>query len=136
MRGPHRPDRWPNIFVSDAAQTLPAWVELSFPNPVTFNHIQITFDTNTLRRVGLPLFRYPECVKRYEIAVAGNGGWKTVVQQDDNYFRRRVHRIAEETTSRVRIHILETNGAPQARVYEVRLYHEEQTNITAISLHS
>jgi hypothetical protein len=127
VRGTHRPDRWPNIFVSNAAETLPAWVELSFPNPVTLNQIQITFDTNTLRRVGLPLFSYPECVKRYEIAVAGSGGWKTVVQQDDNYFRRRVHRIAEETINRVRIHVLETNGSPQARIYEVRLYHEERT---------
>lgn len=128
IRGTNRPDRWPNIFVSDPAQTWPAWIELRFPDPVSLNQIQITFDTNTLRRVGLPMFRYPECVKRYEIAVAGSSGWKTVVQQNDNYFRRRVHHIATETTDRVRIHLLETNGSSHARIYEVRLYHEERTS--------
>ncbi len=124
-RGTNRPDRWTNIFLSDPAQGLPAWLELRFPGPVSFNQVQITFDTDTNRRIPLPLFRYPECVKRYEIAVAQSSGWKTVVAQDGNYFRRRVHRIDPVTANRLRIHMLESNGSPQARVYEVRVYNEE-----------
>lgn len=88
------------------------------------NEIQITFATDVNRRVMLPLFRYPECVKRYEIAIPEGGGWKTIAQEDDNYFRRRVHRVDAVTTSRLRINMLETNGSPQARVYEVRAYNE------------
>ena len=123
--GTHRPDRWTNVFVSDPAQPLPAWIELRFPSAVRINHVQITFDTDSNRRIGLPLFRYPECVKRYQIAIPQAGGWKTVVEEDDNYFRRRVHRIDPVTTSRLRINVLETNGSPQARIFEVRAYNEE-----------
>lgn len=125
VRGTNRPDRWTNIYLSDPAQGLPAWIELRFPAQVRFNLIQITFDTDTNRRIPLPLFRYPECVKHYEIAVAQSSGWKTVVMQDENYFRRRVHRIEPVTTNRLRIHVLETNGSSQARIYEVRVYNEE-----------
>lgn len=125
VRGTNRPDRWTNIFLSDPAESLPAWLELRFPGPVRFNEVQITFDTDTNRRISLPLFRYPECVKHYEIAIAQSGGWKTVVTQDGNYFRRRVHRIDPVSTNRLRIQMLETNGSPQARVYEVRVYNDQ-----------
>jgi hypothetical protein len=125
VRGTNRPDRWTNVFLSDAAQPLPAWIELKFPSPVRFNQVQITFDTDTNRRISLPLFHYPECVKRYEIAIAQGGGWKTVAAEDNNYFRRRVHRFEAVTTSRLRINVLETNGAAEARIFEVRVYNEK-----------
>jgi hypothetical protein len=125
VRGTNRPDRWTNIFVSDPSQELPAWIELRFPRPVQMDEIQITFDTDANRRVSLPLFRYPECVKRYEIAVPEGTGWRTIVQEEDNYFRRRVHHVNRVSTNRVRINIMETNGSPQARIYEVRVYSNE-----------
>jgi hypothetical protein len=128
VRGTHRPDQWTNIFLSDPAQGLPAWLELRLPTPVRFNEIQLTFDTDANRRVGLPLFRYPECVKKYEIAIPQGAGWTTLVHADDNYFRRRVHTVDAVTTNRVRINILETNGSPHARIYEVRLYHQEKSS--------
>jgi hypothetical protein len=128
VRGTHRPDRWTNIFLSDPARGLPAWLELRLPTPVRFNEIQLTFDTDANRRVGLPLFRYPECVKKYEIAIPQGDGWTTLVQADGNYFRRRVHTVDAVTTNRVRINIHETNGSPQARIYEVRLYHQEKSS--------
>lgn len=62
VRGTNRPDLWPNVFVSDPARALPAWIELRWSHPVSFNQAQLTFDTNCNRRVTLPLFRYPECV--------------------------------------------------------------------------
>jgi hypothetical protein len=92
------------------------------------NKIQLTFDTDTNRRVTLPLFRYPECVKRYEVAIQLAGGWKTIVQEEDNYFRRRVHHIEPIITNRLRINVLETNGSPQARIYEVRVYNEQTSS--------
>jgi hypothetical protein len=125
VRGTNRPDRWTNIFVSDKAQSLPAWIELKFPSPAQFNQVQITFDTDATRRIGLPLFHYPECVKRYEIAIPQGGGWKTIVAEDGNYFRRRVHRFDAVTAGRLRINVLETNGAAEARIYEVRVYNEK-----------
>jgi hypothetical protein len=128
VRGTNRPDRWTNIFMSDPGQALPAWLELRLPAPVRFNQIQITFDTNANRRVSLPLFRYPECVKKYEIAIPQGSGWATIVQADENYFRRRVHSFDPVTSSRLRLNIQETNGSPQARIYEVRLYNQERNS--------
>ncbi len=128
VRGTNRPDRWTNIFLSDPAQALPAWLELQLPAPVRFNQIQITFDTNANRRVSLPLFRYPECVKKYEIAIPQGSGWATIAQADANYFRRRVHTFDPVTSSRLRLNIQETNGSPQARIYEVRLYSQERNS--------
>jgi hypothetical protein len=124
VNGANRPDRWPNIFLSDPSVGLPVWIEFGFPEPVRMNQIQITFDTDTNRRVRLPMFRYPECVKRYEIAIPKAIGWETILQENDNYFRRRVHRFDPVNTGKLRINILETNGSPQARIYEVRVYNE------------
>lgn len=127
VRGTNRPDQWTNIFLSDPSQQLPAWIELQFPSAVRFNHLQITFDTNTNRRVILPLFRYPECVKKYEVSVPQGSTWQTIVGQDNNYVRRRVHRFDPVNASRLRINLLETNGSAQARIYEVRLYDEARS---------
>lgn len=122
IHGTNRPDKWTNIYVSDPAQGLPAWIELRFPTPIVMDEIQITFDTDTNRRVKLPLFRYPECVKRYEISIPQGSGWKPIVQEDDNYQRHCIHRVETVTASRLRINLLETNGSTEARVYEVRVY--------------
>jgi len=122
VHGTNHPDLWSNIFVSDPSQGLPAWVELRLPRPVPFNQVQITFDTDCNRRVGLPLFRYPECVKKYEVAIATATGWKTVARNDDNYERRRVHVFEAVHADRLRITVVETNGDPAARIYEVRIY--------------
>lgn len=124
VRGTNRPDKWTNLYMSDPATGLPASIELQLPRPAHFNHIQITFDTDCNRRHKQPLFRVAECVKRYDIAIATSGGWKTIVQQDGNYFRRRLHKFSRVRSDRVRINMHETNGAPSARVYEVRIYNE------------
>lgn len=124
VRGTNRPDLWTNLFVSDPAQGLPAWIELRFPKPTRFNHVQITFDTNTNRRITLPLFRYPECAKRYTISTAQGSGWKSIVEEEDNYRRRRVHTVGPVTSDRLLITVFETNGAASARIYEVRVYNE------------
>jgi hypothetical protein len=122
LRGSNRPDRWSNIYISDPNRGLPVTLELTLPRRTTFNTVHLTFDTNVNRRITEPLFRYPECVKRYEVSVATATGWKTVIEEPDNYYRKRVHSFDPVTSNRVRITIHETNGAPDARVYEVRLY--------------
>jgi len=122
IRGTSRPDRWTNLFISDPAKSLPVWIELTLPRRETLQSVQLTFDTNVNRRVRLPLFRYPECVKSYDIAAEIGGRWHTVAQAEDNYQRRRFHSFAPISSNQIRINIHGTNGSPSARVYEVRLY--------------
>lgn len=122
--GTNRPDCWTNIWISDPARKLPAWLELTWPRAQRFNTVQITFDTDCNQRVTLPLFRYPDCVKHYAIEIMTAGGWKKLARISDNYARQRVHRFERVDTDRLRLRILETNGGPTARVYEVRVYDE------------
>ncbi len=48
---------------------------------------------------------------------------KVVVEETGNYLRKRVHRLSASVVgSKVELEVLATNGAPTARVFEVRLY--------------
>jgi hypothetical protein len=124
IRGTNRPDRWSNIWISDQRASLPQWVELRWPSPQQFNTIQLTFDTDQNRRVTLPLFRYPECVKDYRLEHQSGGLWKTLAAVKENYVRRRVHNFDTVRSDRVRLTVLATNCAHSARVYEMRVYQE------------
>jgi hypothetical protein len=125
VTGTNRPDKWTNIFKSDSKHELPAWIELNWNKPVRFNQIQITYDTGLNRRTTLPMFRNPDCVKHYSIAIFQSGEWRTIIEEDDNYARRRVHPVEPTTTNIIRITVHETNGAAQARICEVRIYNEQ-----------
>ena len=122
IRGTNRPDRWTNFFMSDPATALPAWVELSLAKRETLQSVQLTFDTNINRRIRHPLFRYPECVKTYDVAVYMGSRWQTVAEVQDNYQWRRSHSFPPVSADRVRINVHATNGSPSARIYEIRLY--------------
>jgi hypothetical protein len=124
IKGTNRPDAWTNAWISDPAQGLPAWFQLSWDTPQTFNTFQMTFDTNALRRETAALFRYPDCVKDYTIEAKVGESWKEIAKVTDNYVRRRVHRFDRISADAVRVNILATNGAAMARVYEARVYDE------------
>jgi hypothetical protein len=122
VRGTNRPDRWTNLYASDPAQALPAWLELKLDGKHRFSSVQITFDTDVNRHSRRPLYRYPDCVKRYDVLVWQGSAWKRVAGETDNYMRRRVLTFEPVVSDRVRIEMHETNGARSARVYEVRIY--------------
>ena len=124
VRGTNRPDRWTNLWSSDTDTPLPAWLQLKWPRTTQFNTVQISFDTNINRRIRHPLFRYPECVKDYRLEYASGGDWKVLLEEKGNYMRRRVHHFDVVTSDRLRLTVQATNGVPNARVYEVRVYNE------------
>lgn len=122
--GTNRPDQWANIWISDPTEPLPACLKLEWSLPQRFNTVQLTFDTNQNYRVTKPLYRYPECVKKYVLEYQTGGSWKELLREKDNYMRRRVHQFDPIRTNALRLRVLETNGAPDARVYEMRVYNE------------
>jgi hypothetical protein len=125
VQGSNRPDRWTNLWQSAPGATLPQSLELAWDTPQRFNRMEICFDTNMNRRVRLPLFRYPECVKDYRIECRVNGTWTTLHEEHDNYQRRRVHNFDAVNADQLWLTVLATNGVPEARVYEVRVYLED-----------
>lgn len=122
IRGTHRPDKWTNIWISQPQ--LPQQLELKWPKEQSFNTVLLTFDTNTGRRENGALFRYPDCVKDYDLEASARGSWKTIASVRDNYVRRRSHVFDRVTADKLRLNVLATNGAAAARVYEVRVYDE------------
>ena len=119
-----------DIWISDPGKSLPAFLQLEWDSPVEFNMVQLTFDTDQNRRVTLPLFRYPDCVKDYTLEYHNGSSWEQIIKEEGNYTRRRIHLFDEIKSNKLRISIQATNGASTARVYEVRVYNEERNDKT------
>jgi len=108
---------------------LPAWIELKLPKAAAVKEIHLTFDSGFTRELILsPSDRatskvirapQPETVKSYQVFV----GDKLVVSEDDNYLRKRVHKLdAAVEGDKVRILVTKTWGIKSARIFEVRVY--------------
>lgn len=131
VNGTARPEKWTNIWISDPAQSLPQYLELTFPQKTTLNTLQLTFDTDLDTNIYIPkpygVFGEsvrPTCVRDYDILALREGEWVTVHQQRGNFQRHNIHHFQAVTTEKIRIQVLATNGADTARIYEVRCYNE------------
>jgi hypothetical protein len=111
------------------SRQLPAWIELKFKKSAEIREIHLTFDTGFQRELVLTPSNYvtsrivrgpqPETVRDYRILAGG----KVVAEVRDNYLRKRVHTLAEAvTTDTLRLEVLATQGAPEARLFEIRAY--------------
>ncbi len=109
--------------------TLPAWLELAWREPRPIAEIHLTFDSGFQRELILSASDsttrktirgpQPELVCDYEIRLDD----RVVVSVLDNHLRKRVHRLpAPVAAGRLRVSVLATHGAPEARIFEVRAY--------------
>ena len=113
----------PNMWASDTEKPLPQWIELAWDEPVTMSAVYLTFDTNMdLRWCSVPF--PPECVREYEVSCWENGAWRILASETDNFQRRRIHQFDPVSTSKLRLTVKATNGVPEARVFEIRVYHD------------
>ena len=108
---------------------LPAALTVGLPEAREIREVHVTFDSGFSRELILTpsegmtrkVIRgpQPETVKDYEIQIDG----RTVVSVTRNYLRKRIHRISPGVTGHsVTLRATATNGAPNARVFEVRVY--------------
>ncbi|MGQ9632546.1 MAG: FAD-dependent oxidoreductase [bacterium] len=117
-----------NMWASDPKAGLPAWIELDLGAPRKVREIHLTFDTNlsqpltlshsdafTARMVRGP---QPQTVRDYTISA----GSKEIVKATGNYQRKAIHRFDPIETQTIRLNVQATNGAPSARVFEIRVY--------------
>jgi hypothetical protein len=120
ISGVTRPEAGPNIWISDPRQSLPQWLDLEFAQQHTIEAVYLTFDTNLdhITEAGAA----PECVKDYRLLVDNGGGYRELIAVQGNYHRRRIHRFAPLLANKLRLLVEATNGASEARVYEVRVY--------------
>ncbi len=121
-----------NQWRSAPGKVLPQWLELRWERPVAVREVHLTFDTGFERPLCLThsdsfnsrMIRgpQPETVKDYDLKVAEAGQWRTVLKARGNYQRKRVHRVEAEGVEALRLVVRATQGVPEARVFEVRVY--------------
>lgn len=124
--GVARPEGWTNLWVSDPGQTLPQTLELRWPQPVTFDTVELTFDHSLCREhQDLPGFYiYPEAVRDYRVEAEVGSAWSRLIEAEGNVHRHRRHRFPAVNARALKIVGTKTNGAPSMRLYEVRVYHD------------
>jgi hypothetical protein len=112
--------------------SLPAWIELTLSQPAPIREVHLTFCSSLPRELILSASDHatartirgfqPEIVRDYNILVDG----VQVLVIRGNYLRKRVHRLPDVASgSSLKIEVMATNGAPSARIFEVRVYGTE-----------
>jgi hypothetical protein len=122
--------KWPlagegNLWRSDPAKGLPAWLEIDFGKPTSLNTVYLTFDTNIYGRFPVGTVGTEILAEDYRVLVhRGDSIWEAVVEETGNWHRFRRHAFEATTTDKLRLDILRARGGFEARVYEVRAYQE------------
>ena len=125
--------------MSDPEAGLPAWIELTWPEPVVLAEIRLVFDTGLHRPLTLThsdayaermQWGRPqqETVADYHVAALVNGRWSEVAVEKGNYQRLRVHVVVPTVrTTALRVTVTRTHGLDHARIVEIRAYGECHT---------
>jgi hypothetical protein len=111
----------------------PEWIELRGDQPQSISQIQITFDSGFQREltlsasdsVNVNIVRgaQPETVKAYSLSYLSPSGTNApLIEINDNYQRVRRHRFDKFEASAIRCQVTSTNGAEEARIFEIRCY--------------
>jgi len=117
---------WRSLPLSEGA---PAWVEFEWREPTEIREIHLYFDTGFGRQLTLSQSdsttrttiraAQPETAKQYTIELDG----KEVVAERGNHQRKRVHVLKDPApVRRLRLAVSATNGVPEARILECRVY--------------
>ncbi|AKJ64583.1 FAD-dependent oxidoreductase [Kiritimatiella glycovorans] len=124
INGTARPtEEAPNMWISDAGEPLPQWIELTLERRAKVSSVHCVFDTDLSVTMGKQRDAHPDvCVRDYTIECRTNGKWKNVARIRGNYQRFRRHEFPACVADKVRLTVESTHGAPQARVMEIRVY--------------
>ena len=127
------PGKWDNRWAAEL-KNGGVFIELRWASPQTLRHVQFTFDTGFQRQLTLSqqdsvnatVIRapQPETVRDYELLYSApeSKEWVSLGQYTGNHQRLRRHQYAPFTAAALRLKITATNGAKEARVYEIRCY--------------
>ncbi len=122
-------NRWGGAMAGDGA-----WLELQWDAPRRISHVQLCFDSGFGRELTLSESfgvqkrqirgPQPEVVRDYALLyrVEATGEWKPLVSVEGNFQRLRRHDFNPVETGALRLHVSATNGAEEARLYEIRCY--------------
>ncbi|MCP3919281.1 MAG: FAD-dependent oxidoreductase [bacterium] len=125
------PGKWSHRWGAKMADGTP-WLELAWDEPRALSHVQITFDTGFHRELTLTasdghssrMVRgpQPETVRDYDLTARTAGGDIVLAEVRGNSSRLRRHTFERVDAQALRLTVHATNGAEEARVFEVRCY--------------
>lgn len=138
------PEDLPNLWASDPADGLPQHLTLTFPQPIRFDTVILTFDTDLDLKLGRApgLWRAPQCARtiRLHSRYAPDHPWEVVHTIAGNYQRRSTIRLAQpQDATELRFEILDANSPeadtegswqPSARLFEIRIYGPRRTRVS------
>ncbi len=110
-------DGVPHSWGPGPSGSLPHWVELTFRKKQKLDTIHVTFQNLAY------------LCSDYRINVFDGRNWDTVVTVQDNKERRKVHRIPEVTTDRLRLVLNAPASGDEAdtpQICEIRIYNESE----------
>jgi hypothetical protein len=132
VNGLARPFGGPNLWASAPLAAEPqgeAWLELAWERPQEVKEVLLTFNDdlnehlNNLHKFETPFRVFRELVRNYRVEAMVQGQWTLLAKEAGNRVRRRIHRFTEHVTcTAIRLVVEATNGAPQAEVFEIRVY--------------
>jgi hypothetical protein len=127
--GYQRPYGGPQLWVSQPTDfTQPEWLRLDWDAEQAISTIDLVFDDdvdvelNTLHHHRTPDVIFPELVRDYAVDVLEGGAWREVLAVQNNRRRHLRHSIEPQRSSALRVRVLASNGAPQARIISLRIY--------------
>ncbi|SBT65766.1 FAD dependent oxidoreductase [Micromonospora sediminicola] len=128
VNGAAWPEDLPNLWASAPIGQDPEWLRLDWPEPVTFRHVRLSFDTDLDagcdKRPGF--YRAPQCARDWRLAALVDGEWTELHRETGNIQRHRVVRLHAPVTTtavRVEIHAVHDDTATfGARIFEVRVH--------------
>ncbi|HWR85906.1 MAG TPA: pyridine nucleotide-disulfide oxidoreductase, partial [Rhodoglobus sp.] len=118
----------PQLWASEPVGESPEALTLEWDEPVTLRQVRLVFDDdqdvelNTLHHHRTPDEIFPELVRDYVLEIRDAGGWRELAAVTANRRRQRVHDLEPVRTDALRLRVLSTNGAAQARVVSIRAY--------------
>lgn len=119
--------RW----MSDPDCGFPAWIQLTWADPVILTEVEIIFDTGLHRHLTLTQSDayaaqmpwgtgQPECVKDFRLKFKSGGKWKTVASVHGNWQRRWRHSVFPASPCQaLRISVEAAWGIDHARIHRV-----------------
>ena len=121
-----------NAWRSDGMSEDGEWIQLQLDQPAKVSQVQLTFDSNfdLEKKITLSSRRQnqqipgvpPELVKNCTIELLMNGSPIASQKIENNHLRLRRVSFESILCDAVRVRVDATNGAAEARIFEVRIY--------------
>lgn len=120
ISGTARPEVATNLWISDATETMPQWLELAWSEPQALGLIELTFDSQLSGWIWEGAF--PLIPKTYQVELFDGSEWIEIAAVENNVQRRCVHSFPKQQGTKLRVTIHATHGGRTARIVEVRAY--------------